>query len=158
MIDQESNPEIRSSQPPPQTSTKNSRYTFTMGILFLIYIAMGLIYYFFPSQLFYLANLGTKIFSSTQPIPDTVPERFWSFHTVILAFLLAMISLFSAQSPSKKGLPFLHFLTKAAMASGFIYLFYTDRPLFIYCLGAGMETLIALVLLWNIIRMTTQRS
>jgi hypothetical protein len=129
-----------------------------MVALFLIYISMGLIYFFFTSQFLYFANFGTKLFSSTQPIQESTIERFWSLHAIGLAFLLAMISLFSAQAPYRRGLPFLHFITKVAMAAGFIYFFYTDKPLFIYCLGAGMEILIAVILLWNMIRVGSQTS
>lgn len=124
-----------------------------MRILGVFYLLLGLVFFFFHNELFYLINVGPKILKITEAIPEPVEDLFWLVQAVSLMILLSAICFLAAESPGKRGYTVLHLLAKSVSITGFIYVFVHHHPYFAYATGAAMEILITIFVLWNMIRL-----
>jgi hypothetical protein len=142
---------------PSQPETKNfpqlAKYALIMRFLGVIYALGALAFFFFPQQLFYLINVGPKVFSVTEAIPDSV-ERFWLVLATSMMAMLSALSFLSAESPGTRGYALVHLLSKVVSSVGFIYVFLNDKTYFAYLLGIVTDLSIALVLVWSMVRIS----
>jgi hypothetical protein len=124
-----------------------SKYVMLMRFFGILYALGALLFFFFPNELFYLINVGPKVFRVTEAIPDSV-ERFWLVLACSMMTMLSAISFLSAQSPKTKGYPFVHFLSKVISTLGFFYMFVYSNRYFAYLVGVTTDLPIALIVLW----------
>ncbi len=125
-----------------------SRFVWTMRILGLLYAAFAVFLFLFPTEYFYLVNVGPKVFKLTEAIPDPVEKFFIVFATSSFA-MLAGLSWFSATYPFIRGFVIVHLLAKVVTCYGFVYLFMNEQRYFAYATGAAIDFLIGLLVLWT---------
>lgn len=122
----------------------------TMGTL---YAFLALVFFFFPAEVFYLINVGPKVFKITESIPDS-SEKFWLVLATSMMGMLSALSFLAAESPLLRGYTLTHILSKVISVAGFFYLFINDHRYFGYLLGMITDIPIALVLIWYLVRTT----
>lgn len=123
-----------------------------MRILGLGYLGAGLAFFFFPSEVFYLINVGPKVFKMFQDIPEP-SEHFWLSLTFSMMMMLTLIAVYSSFQPKNRALILVHLLSKLTSTAAFIYCFFKNAKLFAYIAGAVLDGGIFLLVLVFFIRM-----
>jgi hypothetical protein len=126
-------------------SSALSQYVWLMRILGLLYVAGALLLFFFPNEIFYLINVGPKVFKITEAVPDSI-EHFWLVLASTEMIMLSALSFLSAESPRTIGYLVVQLLAKTASTAGFIYMFIHDRAYFAYLTGSAIDIVIALTI------------
>lgn len=123
-----------------------------MRFFTLFYFLLAVLIFLFPIEVFYLINLAPKLLQLGQAIPEPT-ESFFLVYASSAMILLGGLSLLSSLYPKTPGYPLLHLLSVSVTSAGFAFLFYKEQPYFAYGIGFGGNLLIALLLLWAVIRM-----
>lgn len=119
------------------------QFVWVMRIFTFNYIVVSLLFFFMPEELFYLINVGPKVFKAFLEIP--VPsEHFWVVLSTSMTVMLAVASFYSSLYPKTKGFVLIHLISKATSIAGFTYLFLRDKPYFAYLFGAVVDTAVLL--------------
>ncbi len=118
-----------------------SRYVWAMRFFALLYLLVGLGFFFFPNEVFYLINVGPKVFKLTEAVPDPT-ERFWLVLATSMMAMLAAVSLLAS----------VHLVSKICSTAGFAYQFLHHQNYFAYVLGILTDGPIALIVLWLALR------
>ncbi len=114
-------------------------------------------FFFFPSETFYLINVGPKVFKMFQDIPES-SERFWLVLAFSMMLMLTLISFYSSFQPKNRALIVVHLLSKLTSTLGFCYMFFRQSPLFAYLTGAVTDGSLFLIVLVFFIRMLASKS
>ncbi len=123
----------------------------------LIYALLALFYFFFSSEFFYLINAGPRFFKFTEAIPEST-EKFWLTMTLSMLAMLSAISFLGAESPKTRGYTLTHLLSKTVSTVCFFYFFFNEHRYFAYLVGMVSDFIIALILLWFLIRTARAKS
>ena len=97
-----------------------------------------------PEELFYLINVGPRVFKAFQEIPMP-SERFWVALSTSMTMMLSVTSFYSSLYPKIKGFVLIHIVSKVVSVAGFIYLFLRHAPYFAYILGAVVDSGVILI-------------
>ena len=130
----------------PSYSRDTLRYINSMKFFGVVYIAVGLAFFFIPNQLFYVMNLPTKL-GLLEPIAESA-ERFWLVMTSAMMAMLAALSFLAAESPGIRGYALVHILSKTVSIAGFLYAFINHGHCLAYLIGAATDLPIALYVTW----------
>jgi hypothetical protein len=122
------------------------RFVWLMRFLGLFYVAFAVFLFLFPNELFYLINVGPKVFKVTEAIPDPV-EKFFVVFAAAHFGMLAAISWYSAAYPLLRGYVVVHLIGKIISCYGFVYLFMNEQRYFAYATGAGIEVVTGILVL-----------
>ncbi len=122
---------------------------FFLRVMGVIYALLAFLFFFFPSEFFYLVNVGPKVFKITETIPDS-SEKFWLVQGTSMLAMLSALSFLGAESPKTRGYLLVHLLSKTVSSVGFLYLFLNDHRYFAYLVGFIPDSLLGLVLCWFI--------
>ena len=110
-----------------------------MRVFTFVYVMVSLCFFFMPEELFYLINIGPKVFKTFEEIP--IPsERFWVALSAAMTAMLATTSFYSSLYPRLKGFVMIHLVSKAVSVVGFGYLFLRHKPYFAYLTGAVVDS------------------
>lgn len=126
-------------------------YARTFRILGIIYVLMAFAFFFFPSELIYLVNVGPRVFRITEAIPDP-NENLWNVLASALCATLASLSFLAAENPKIRGYALTHLLSRAVSTAGFLYCFANIKPYFAYLLGAISDGALFLLVAWLALR------
>src|SRR5579859_5573702 len=98
--------------------SRTRHFIWVMRIFSFIYLIGALLFFFMPEEIFYLINVGPKVFKAFEEIP--IPsEHFWVVLTTSMMAMLALCSLLSSIYPAVKGYVFIHLESKAVSVAGF---------------------------------------
>lgn len=122
-----------------------------MRLIGLAHLIAAVVFFFFPGELVYLINVGPKVFKVTEVIPEP-SERLWLVMASTLMALTALLCFFSSRSPQIRGYVFSVLLAKGVSGSGFVYMFLYDQRYFAYIVGIAIETVLALLITWSLVR------
>lgn len=139
-----------------QRSPIVSQYVWLMRGLAVLYALGAVIAFFFPAELFYLINVGPKVFKITEAIADPA-ERFWLVMAVCALTMEAMVCLMASFSPKQAGYALIHLASKVVGVAGFVYFFLSEQKLFAYAVGAGFDGLIGLIAILSYLRAAAAR-
>lgn len=128
-----------------------SPFPWVMRGLGVLYILSAFFFLLFPNEIFYLINVGPKVFNVTQAIPEPM-DRFWLISAASQMITLSALSFLAAQRPMRKSYVWVHLLAKGVACAGYVSLFAYQQQYFAYLIGATLEALIAIVILWHWIR------
>ena len=126
-----------------------SQYVWLMRILGVVYALVGILFFFFPKEVFYLINVGPRLFAtagvapSLLPIPDQT-ESFWLVLATSMMAMLSALSFLAAESPKVRGYALVHVLSKTVSVAGFIFLFLNDTRYFAYLVGVATDLPLAI--------------
>lgn len=130
-----------------------SQYIWLMRLLGLIYLGGGLLFFFFPSQIFYAINIIARIVPVVEAVPES-SEFFWLVLATSMMLMLSFLSFLSSAYPDIKGYAGVHILSKLASSAGFLYLFLTHKKYFAYALGIATDLPIAFLVAFATIRIS----
>jgi hypothetical protein len=125
------------------------RSTYLLRILGILYILVGLILVFYPSECLYFLNISPRVFHFTEALSET-PEGMGSLWSILAGSQCATLSalcFLAAESPNVRGYNLAHCLAKLISAVCFFYFFVNTHPYFIYVLGGTVESLLFLIIL-----------
>ena len=120
------------------------QFVWVMRIFAFIYVLVSLFFFFMPEQLFYLINIGPKVFSAFEEIPMP-SERFWVALSAAMTAMLAVTSFYSSLYPGIKGFVMIHLVSKVVSVAGFSYLFLSHKPYFAYIIGSVVDSGVILI-------------
>ena len=123
-----------------------NQFVWVMRIYVFVYIVGTILFFFMPEELFYLINIGPKVFKMFEEIPQP-SEHFWIVLTTSMLVMLCALSWFSSRSPETKSFVFIHLLSKGTSVAGFLYVFFKHKPYFAYLIGAVCDASIFLTIL-----------
>jgi hypothetical protein len=121
-----------------------SQYAWTMRVLAVVYALGALLFFFFPNEIFYLINVGPKVFKITEAMPDSV-EHFWLVLATSMMAMLSALSLLAAESPRIHGYALVHILSKTVSTAGFVYCFAAGPRYFGYLVGIATDLPLAVL-------------
>ncbi|MGZ3707834.1 MAG: hypothetical protein ACXWPM_03245 [Bdellovibrionota bacterium] len=110
------------------------RYQWTMKLLGVVYIVVGLIFFFFPREVFYLINVLPDVFHIGVATPAQT-EHFWLVLATSMMMMLSALSFLAASEPRVRGYPMVHALSKGVSTAGFFYQFLHDHHYAAYLAG-----------------------
>lgn len=110
----------------------------------VVYLVLGLAFFFYSERLFYLMNTGPNVFGFFEPIALPV-EKFWLVLALSMMVMLSLISFFSSIQPRNLYFLFLHLASKATSVAGFLYLFFVEQKAFAYASGALVDLSVFLI-------------
>lgn len=120
------------------------QFVWVMRIFTFVYIIVASTFFFMPDELFYLINVGPKVFKAFQEIP--VPtERFWSVLATAMVAMLSVTSFYSSLYPKQKGFVLIHLVSKTVSVAGLSYMFLRHQPYFAYLFGAVVDSSVILI-------------
>ena len=122
----------------------------------VLYIALAVAIFWFPVELFYLINVGPKVFRITDAIPDST-ESFWRVFATASYATLAAICFLAAETPRIRGYSMLHLLSKVVAAACFLWLVSKQQRIFAYILGASVELCIFAIISWVTFRVPPEK-
>lgn len=143
--------EPQSSTPPTYIPVKQKRFFWFLRIMGVLYALLGLAFFFFSNEIFYLMNVGPQVFKITETIPNPT-EKFWLVLATSMMAMLSALSFLASESPWVRGYNLVHLLAKTASTAGFLYLFLNENRYFAYLLGVITDASIAVILTWYMIR------
>ncbi|MEK6704784.1 MAG: hypothetical protein AABZ06_03265 [Bdellovibrionota bacterium] len=123
-------------------------YRRLMRLLGVLYALAGAWFFLAPDSVLQLINLGPKYFNLAFVIPIPA-DRFWLVLAVSMMAMLSALSFLSAEDPANRGYPFVHLLSKLVSLGGFIAMFFLYGRYFAYLVGAFVDLLLALIVLWD---------
>lgn len=135
------------STPENRRQARRSRYVWTLRVLGVGYALGALAALFHPNEIFYLLNVGPKVFKITEAIPE-MTERFWLAPSTSALVMLSALSFLAAESPGIRGYALVHVLAKISAGAAFIYLFLDHERYFAYAFGAVTEFMLGALVAW----------
>ena len=79
-------------------------------------------------------------------------EHFWVVLSTSMMMMLTVTSFCSSLYPKMKGYMVIHTVSKVTSVSGFLFLFFRDRPYFAYAYGALTDSIVILIVLGFFLR------
>jgi hypothetical protein len=138
---------------PEKKARTLKHYKIFLTFMGVLYSLLALTFYFFPSKVFYLINVGPQVFNIAESVPDST-EKFWLVLATSMLGMLSALSFLAAESPFIRGYSLTHLLSKVISVAGFFYFFLNDQRYFAYLLGIITDVPIAGILIWYIVRTT----
>ncbi len=136
------------------------KYQWFMRLLTVIYLLVGVAFFFYHDQLVDVLNLGSKIFTAFQPLPVSIEnkELFWTVLATSMMVMLSLTALFSSIYPTAASFLIIHLASKLTSTVSFIYLLKTQTPYFAYLVGTITDSFIFLVVLYFYLRAVFTKS
>jgi hypothetical protein len=125
-------------------TTRNPRetgYAWIMRMIGLAYLAGAVLVFFFPDALFTLLNMGPRVLSAVEIIPNP-SERFWVTSACASAITVALVFFLASGYPRAHSFPLLLMMSRVVSAAGFAYLFFYDHRYFAYAVAFGTDALV----------------
>ena len=122
----------------------------------ILYGAIAFSFFFFPAEVFYLINVGPKVFRITEAIPDS-PESFWRVFAAASFITLSAICFLAAETPKIRGYSILHLLNKIVSGACFLWLLSKGQHIFAYALGAFAEFFVFTIIAWITFRVPHEK-
>ncbi|OFZ69911.1 MAG: hypothetical protein A3K03_05775 [Bdellovibrionales bacterium RIFOXYD1_FULL_44_7] len=123
-----------------------SQYVWFMRLLGVFYALGALIFFFFPNEVFYLINVGPRVFRIVDAIPDS-SEHFWLVLASSLMIVLSVLSFLAGGAPKVRGYALVHILSKLFTACAYLYLFVNEQKYFAYLIGFLIDIPLALLII-----------
>ena len=137
-------------------ATKENRlkeYGRTLRLIGFLYIALGVVSFFFPQKILLLLNylpleFGASELGGMQPLPSET-SRFWVTLTSTFSVSWGFLYFISAQFPQRKGYQSLVLIQPLLAGTALFYLFFYDVKFFAFLVGGIFHALLALAILWK---------
>ncbi|MBI3543873.1 MAG: hypothetical protein HY075_11425 [Deltaproteobacteria bacterium] len=132
-------------------------FVWVMRIYAVIYFVGALLFFFMPEEIFYLINVGPRVFKIYDEIPMP-SEHFWVALSTSMMMMLCFASVYSSVYPKIKGFIGIHMVSKITSVIGFTYLFlHGPQHGFAYLFGAITDSSVIVVVLGFYLRSVTSR-
>jgi hypothetical protein len=129
------------------------QFILLMRIFGVIYALCAVVAFFFPTEVFYLMNVGPKVFKITEVIPYP-SEHFWGVYATGMMAMLSALCFLASESPRIWGYSLVHLLAKVVTTLGFISMFMSDHRYFAYLLFAVIDGAIVILLVAMLTRIS----
>ena len=129
---------------------QRKKFIWVMRVFTIIYFVGGLLFFFMPNELFYLINIGPKVFKIAHELPiyENPHEKFWLTLAVSMMSMLCLLSYSSSKNPDQKDYILIHMIAKITSVTGFIFLFVKDHAYFGYIVGAITDSMVIMIVLF----------
>jgi hypothetical protein len=130
-----------------------SQYVWLMRILGVVYALVGSLFFFFPAEIFYLMNIGPRLFPSLGLLEvPAQTESFWLVLATSMMMMLSALSFLASESPRIRGYALVHVLSKAVSVAGFFYMFLKGPQYAAYLVGITTDLPLLVVVTFTHLR------
>ena len=117
------------------------QFVWVMRIFAFMYFVTAVLFFFMPDEVFYMINIGPKVFKTFEEIP-MASEHFWLALATSMMVMLIVTAIFSSLYPEVKGYVVIHLASKLTSVAGFLYFFIKHHHYSAYLTGAVTDAVI----------------